>query len=79
MNAEQLEFILTTIMVLVSMIAGYLGARLYKRSWRLRMTIVIVPVALNALLYLVYDKDSFLYLGGMLLLFIPFVWPRKSA
>jgi len=33
----------------------------------------------NAVLYLIYNTTIFFYLGVVLLLCIPFVWPRKSA
>jgi hypothetical protein len=66
-------------MELVTLAAAYLGLRLFKKNWKLRMTIIGVPLLLNAVLYLFYKTTPFFYLGVILLLCIPFVWPRKSA
>ncbi|MBP3850441.1 MAG: hypothetical protein J6E43_06455 [Prevotella sp.] len=79
MNAETIQFLLTTTMELVTLAAAYLGLRLYKKDWKLRMAIIGVPLLLNAVLYLVYQTTPFFYMGVILLLCIPFVWPRKSA
>lgn len=79
MNAETLQFLLTTLMELATLVCAYLGLRLFRKNWKLRMAIIGVPLAANAVLYLVYDTPTFFYLGIILLLCIPFVWPRKSA
>ena len=79
MNDETLLFVLTTIMELLTLAAAYCGLRLFKEKWQVRMTIIIIPLLANAALYLIYAKPTFFYLGVVLLLCIPFVWPRKSA
>lgn len=79
MNAETLQFLLTTLMELATLVCAYLGLRLFKKNWKLRMTLIIVPLLVNILLYLVYRTTPFFYLGVILVLCIPFVWPRKSA
>ena len=79
MNAETLQFVLTTTMELASLLCAYLGLRLVGKDWRLRMAIIVVPLLLNALLYIVYRTMPFFYLGVVLVLCLPFVWPRKSA
>lgn len=79
MNAETLQFTLTTLMELTTLVCAYLGVRLFRKNWKQRMTIIGVPLLANAVLYLVYDTPTFFYLGIILLLCIPFVWPRKSA
>ena len=66
-------------MELVTLAAAYLGLRLYKKDWKLRMALIVVPLLVNAVLYLIYNTTIFFYLGVVLLLCIPFVWPRKSA
>ena len=79
MNTESIQFLLTTVMELVTLVCAYLGLRLFKKSWKLRMSIILVPLLLNAILYLVYQTTPFFYMGVILLLCVPFVWPRKSA
>ena len=79
MNTESIQFLLTTVMELVTLASAYLGLRLFKKSWKLRMSIILVPLLLNAILYLVYQATPFFYMGVILLLCVPFVWPRKSA
>ncbi len=79
MNTETIQFILTTTMELVTLAAAYLGLRLFRKNWKIRLAIVIVPLLINALLYCIYQTTPFFYLGVILLLCIPFVWPRKSA
>ncbi len=73
------EFLLTTLMELLTLVCAYLGLRLFKKNWQLRMAIIVVPLLLNTLLYIIYRTTPFFYLGAILLLCIPFVWPRKSA
>lgn len=79
MNSETLQFILTTAMQLLTLACAYLGLRLFKQNWKLRMALIIVPLLANAVLYVIYRTTAFFYLGVILLLCIPFVWPRKSA
>ncbi len=79
MNSETLQFLFTTTMEIVTLAAAYLGLRLFRKSWKLRLAIIIIPLLMNAVLYLVYETTPFFYLGVILLLCIPFVWPRKSA
>ena len=79
MNTETLQFIWTTVMELATLVCAYLGLRLFKRNQWLRLALIVVPLLLNALLYVVYRTTPFFYLGVILLLCIPFVWPRKSA
>ena len=43
------------------------------------MALLVVPLLLNGVLYAIYQTTPFFYLGIILLLCIPFVWPRKSA
>lgn len=70
---------MTTVMELASLLCAYLALRLFKKNWKLRMALIVVPLLLNTLLYIVYRTTPFFYLGVILLLCIPFVWPRKSA
>jgi hypothetical protein len=79
MNAETLQFIWTTVMELATLVCAYLGLRLFKRNKWLRLVLIVVPLLLNAVLFMVYRTTPFFYLGVILLLCIPFVWPRKSA
>ncbi len=79
MNSETLQFLLTTFMELATLACAYLGLRLFKQNWKLRMALIVVPLVVNGILYLIYETTPFFYLGVILLLCIPFVWPRKSA
>ena len=79
MNAETLQFLLTTMMELTTLLCAYLALRLFKHKQALRLALVVVPLLINAILYLIYQTTPFFYLGVILLLCIPFVWPRKSA
>ena len=79
MNSETLQFLLTTFMELATLACAYLGLRLFKQNWKLRMALIVVPLVINGILYLIYETTPFFYLGVILLLCIPFVWPRKSA
>ena len=79
MNAETIQFILTTLMELATLVCAYAALRLFKKKWQLRMALLGVPLVLNTLLYIYYRTTPFFYLGVVLLLCIPFVWPRKSA
>ena len=78
-NQTTLQFVLTTVMELATMAAAYLGLRLYRRDKWLRLSIIVAPLLVNTLLYMVYRTTVFFYLAVMLLLCLPFVWPRKSA
>ena len=73
------EFILTTTMELLTLVCAYLGLRLFKKSWKVRLALIVVPLLVNAILYIIYQTTPFFYLGVILLLCLPFVWPRKSA
>ena len=79
MNSETLQLLLTTFMELATLACAYLGLRLFKQNWKLRMALIVVPLVVNGILYLIYETTPFFYLGVILLLCIPFVWPRKSA
>ena len=79
MNEETTLFIVTTLMELATLVCAYLGLRLFKHNKWLRLGLIVIPLLLNALLYAVYRTTAFFYLGVILLLCIPFVWPRKSA
>ena len=79
MNQETLQFLWTTIMELATLACAYLGLRLFRHNRWLRLAIIVVPLLLNTSLYIVYRSTVFFYLGIMLLLCLPFVWPRKSA
>ena len=79
MNNEVFQFWLTTAVELMTLLCAYLGVRLYKKDWKLRMVLIVVPLLVNTVLYLIYNTTIFFYLGVVLLLCIPFVWPRKSA
>lgn len=79
MNAETIQFLITTAMELLTLVCAYLGLRLFKKSWKLRLALIIVPLLVNAICYAIYQTTPFFYLGVILLLCLPFVWPRKSA
>ena len=79
MNSETIQFLLTTFMELATLACAYLGLRLFKKNWKLRMALIVVPLLVNSVLYAIYRTTAFFYLGVILLLCIPFVWPRKSA
>ena len=79
MNAETIQFLFTTIMELATLACAYLALRLVKWSWKRRMLLIAVPLLANIILYLVYRTTPFFYLGVVLIICIPFVWPRKSA
>jgi hypothetical protein len=79
MNAETIQFLLTTTMELLTLVCAYLGLRLFKKSWKIRMALIVSPLLLNAVCYAIYQTTPFFYLGVILLLCLPFVWPRKSA
>ena len=79
MNSETIHFLLTTPMALATLVCAYAALRLYKKKWQPRMAMLLVPLLANAILYAIYETTPFFYLGVILLLCIPFVWPRKSA
>ena len=79
MNAETIQFLLTTLMELATLVCAYAALRLYKKKWQPRIAMLLVPLLANAILYAIYETTPFFYLGVILLLCIPFVWPRKSA
>ena len=79
MNSEAIQFLLTTLMELATLVCAYLGLRLIKWSWQRRALIIGIPLVANIILYLVYRTTPFFYLAVVLVICIPFVWPRKSA
>ena len=79
MNEETILFLCTTVMELSTLVCAYLALRLLRKNRWLRLGLIIVPLMLNALFYIVFRSTPFFYLGVILLLCIPFVWPRKSA
>ena len=79
MNSETLQFLLTTIMELATLVCAYLGLRLFRHNKWLRLSLIVVPLLVNLLLYAVYQTTPFFYMAVILLLCTPFVWPRKSA
>ena len=79
MNTETIQFLLTTFMELATLLCAYMGLRFFKKSWKWRMALIVVPLLANAILYAIYQTTPFFYLGVILLLCLPFVWPRKSA
>ena len=79
MNNETIQFLLTTVMEIGTLLCASLGVRLFKKNQWLRMALIGVPLVLNIVLYFIYRTTPFFYLGVILLLCIPFVWPRKSA
>ena len=79
MNAETIQFLLTTFMELATLLCAYMGLRLFKKSWKVQMALIVVPLLINGVLYAIYQTTPFFYLGVILLLCLPFVWPRKSA
>jgi hypothetical protein len=79
MNSETIQFLLTTLMELATLVCAYLGLRLIKWSWQRRALIIGIPLVANIILYLVYRTTPFFYLAIVLVICIPFVWPRKSA
>lgn len=79
MNETTLQFLLTTTMEIATLACAYLGLRLFRHNKWLRLAIIVVPLLINTLLYIIYRTPTFFYLGVMLLLCLPFVWPRKSA
>ena len=79
MNSETIQFLLTTFMELATLACAYLGLRLFKQNWKLRIALIVVPLLANAIFYIIYQTTAFFYLGVILLLCIPFVWPRKSV
>ena len=78
MNNETLHFVISTAMILITLAAAYLGLRLIRKNWKVRMAIIVIPLLLNISLYLIYRTTAFFYLAVILILCIPFVWPRKN-
>ena len=78
MNNDTTLFIITTVMELATLACAYLGLRLFKKNKWLRLNIIIVPMLINALCYVIFRATPFFYMGVVLLLCLPFVWPRKS-
>ena len=92
---KQSEFLMTTLMELVTMGCAFLGLRLFKfekvgweliedkanyRKWGvIRLLILLVPLVADTLLYYLYMNPTFGYLGIMLVLCLPFVYPSNEA
>ena len=73
---KQSEFLLTFVMELVSLGAAFLAAMM---KWGLiRLLIIEVPMLADTLLYYIYMNTTFGYLGIMLLLCMPFVYPSMN-
>lgn len=79
MNSETILFILTTVMELASLLCAWLGVRRARTNRKQALAIVGVPLVVNVILYCIYRTTPFFYLGVVLLICLPFVWPRKSA
>ena len=79
MNTETILFLLTTLMELATLVCAYAALRPYKKKWQPRMAILLVPLLINGVCYAVFRTTAFFYLAVILLLCLPFVWPRKSA
>ena len=79
MNNETTLFILTTVMELATLLCAYLGARMYKKSRAVRLSIVIVPLVLNLALYAYYRTTPFFYMAIVLLICIPFAWAQRKS
>jgi len=79
MNSETILFILTTVMELASLLCAWLGVRRARTNRKQALAIVGVPLVVNVILYSIYRTTPFFYLGVVLLICLPFVWPRKSA
>ena len=82
---KQSEFILTALMEIISLAAAFLGLRLFKfkeiAMWKWGMTRLLIleaPMVINTLLYYIYMNTTFGYLGIILLLCLPFVFPSLS-
>ena len=46
-NNEVFQFWLTTAVELMTLLCAYLGVRLYKKNWKLRMVLIVVPLLVN--------------------------------
>ena len=66
-------------MELATLLCAYLGARLYKKSRAVRLSIVIVPLVLNLALYAYYRTTPFFYMAVILLICIPFAWTQRKS
>ena len=72
MNPETIQFIVTYMMVLLTLACAYLGLRLVKQDWKLRLALIIVPllgapviVLLVLLVFILADiRDSRKKRGG---------------
>ena len=66
-------------MELATLVCAYLALRQFRNTRWLRLALIVVPLVINGILYLIFETTPFFYLGVVLLLCLPFVWPRKSA
>jgi len=78
MNNVTIEFLLTTLMELATLVCAYLGLRLVNKSRAFRLTMIGLPLLLNVVLYVVYRTTPFFYLAIILLICLPFAWTKKS-
>jgi len=78
MNNVTIEFLLTTLMELATLVCAYLGLRLINKSRTFRLTVIGLPLLLNVVLYAVYRTTPFFYLAIILLICLPFAWTKKS-
>ena len=47
MNAETIQFLLTTLMELATLVCAYAALRLYKKKWQPRMAMLVVPLLIT--------------------------------
>ncbi len=78
MNNVTIEFLLTTLMELATLVCAYLGLRLINKSRGFRLTMIGLPLLLNVVLYAIYRTTPFFYLAIILLICLPFAWTKKS-
>ena len=79
MNNDTIQFILTTMMELVTLLCAYLAARMYHQSRKVRLLIVGIPLIVNLVCYALFRTTPFFYLAIILVIIIPFAWNRKKS
>lgn len=92
---KQSEFLLTTLMELVTLGGIFLALRLFKfkkvhqilcsrkapalmKLGMLRLSLLLIPMQVNTLLYYLYMNPTFGYMAIILLLCLPFVYPSMN-
>lgn len=92
---KQSEFLLTTLMELVTLGGIFLALRLFKfkkvhqilcshrapalmKLGMLRLSLLLIPMQVNTLLYYLYMNPAFGYMAIILLLCLPFVYPSMN-